>query len=377
MRSAPSTVAFFLLWSITWFGQPTRLEARTWTDDTGKFRIEADFVGVRGGKVLLKKQNGITIGVPINRLSVADRRFLQALNTPAPAATAGVGAGASADQAVRQLMADLEAGKLDAAWNYLPPSYQKDVTGVVQSFASAMDAEIWDGGFRVVGKVVRVLDEKRQFIQGMGMLQEQLQDAPVDQATIDAGWSALVGVLKTIVTSDISSLDKMKTMDVGSFLKTTGAKLTTQVAALSKLAGENAELSPVPIAGAKDVEITVVSANAQTTVLSMKAGEEVKEQVFVSVEGRWIPQEMAAEWKAGVAQARAGIDQLQRLDEMKQVILPQIQQIEAVADGLLAAGTQAEFDQAVGGVMLMLAPLMAGGGGGGFPGGGGLRDFGN
>ena len=48
--------------------------AETWSDKSGKFRIEAKFAGVQERSVLLKKPDGKTITVPINRLSDASRQ---------------------------------------------------------------------------------------------------------------------------------------------------------------------------------------------------------------------------------------------------------------------------------------------------------------
>lgn len=46
---------------------------RTWTDATGKFKIEAELVRVADGKVELKKTDGTTISVPLDKLSAADQ----------------------------------------------------------------------------------------------------------------------------------------------------------------------------------------------------------------------------------------------------------------------------------------------------------------
>jgi len=50
--------------------------ARKWTDQTGKYTVEAELVDVRGDKVVLKKPTGEVITVSIENLSVADRKFL-------------------------------------------------------------------------------------------------------------------------------------------------------------------------------------------------------------------------------------------------------------------------------------------------------------
>jgi hypothetical protein len=50
---------------------------RTWTDTTGKFRIEAELVGVGAGVVELKKKSGETVRVPLAKLSTEDRRLVE------------------------------------------------------------------------------------------------------------------------------------------------------------------------------------------------------------------------------------------------------------------------------------------------------------
>jgi hypothetical protein len=54
----------------------TDVRARTWTDSTGKYSVEADFLELHNGSVRLKKPDGTTIMVPINRLSRADQEYV-------------------------------------------------------------------------------------------------------------------------------------------------------------------------------------------------------------------------------------------------------------------------------------------------------------
>ena len=51
-------------------------EARTWTDDTGRYHLNADLVGVTGGKVRLKTPEGHLYSIPFERLSPADQQNL-------------------------------------------------------------------------------------------------------------------------------------------------------------------------------------------------------------------------------------------------------------------------------------------------------------
>jgi hypothetical protein len=56
-------------------GQPQRL----WTDNTGKFRVEAKLVEIAPTHVRLLKDNGRHATVPMNRLSGVDRQFVERL----------------------------------------------------------------------------------------------------------------------------------------------------------------------------------------------------------------------------------------------------------------------------------------------------------
>ena len=47
--------------------------AETWSDVTGKFQIEAEYVGVEGTSIVLRKADGKTVKVPIAKLSVESR----------------------------------------------------------------------------------------------------------------------------------------------------------------------------------------------------------------------------------------------------------------------------------------------------------------
>jgi len=50
----------------------TDASARTWTDVTGKYKIEADFVEASADAVKLRRTSGIVISVPLAKLSAAD-----------------------------------------------------------------------------------------------------------------------------------------------------------------------------------------------------------------------------------------------------------------------------------------------------------------
>ncbi len=64
---------FFLL---SCFAFSTCAHARTWEDSTGRYTVEAEFVGEKNGIVTLKRANGKVLSLPISKLSAADQRFV-------------------------------------------------------------------------------------------------------------------------------------------------------------------------------------------------------------------------------------------------------------------------------------------------------------
>ncbi|NLY00220.1 MAG: hypothetical protein GXY83_29330 [Rhodopirellula sp.] len=54
-------------------------DSRTWTDTSGRFQVEAEFVGVEDGAVRLRKADGAEIAVPIEKLSAPDQEHVRTI----------------------------------------------------------------------------------------------------------------------------------------------------------------------------------------------------------------------------------------------------------------------------------------------------------
>lgn len=53
------------------------IEARTWTDSTGKYQLEADFVDFNDGKVLLTRGDAQIIAIELSQFSQADQQYVR------------------------------------------------------------------------------------------------------------------------------------------------------------------------------------------------------------------------------------------------------------------------------------------------------------
>lgn len=337
--------------------------AEVWTDSTGQFQIEAEFVGIRGTDLYLKKSTGAIIKVPLARLSADSQQLARrraAAATPAPDAATSDDA---PDVAIRALQARIEAGDLRAVWDALPSGHQRDVNDLIRTFGANMDGGVWTAGTGLVQKIVRLLKEKKEFL----LSQPALSQGPVNMATIAENWDSLVGVLETIVTSELADLKQLQAIDMGAFFDGTGKKLADRLAALAKAADDKKlaltefpamPVEAMPLAGLATAKISTVKRDGDTATLRVENDGKTEEHEFVRVDGKWLPRPMVDEWPDKIREAKTALtttmpDRLKK--NRLQIIMP-LQMIQGVVDQLLAAKTQAEFDQVLQQVMQMFAP---------------------
>ena len=140
--------------SATAVAQPAKLK---WTDNSEKTTIDAEFVRMADGAVVLKK-DGKEITVPLTKLSMASHLQALKLANPAayskapPKAVVGIEQTAEStkllnespfkeDQTVEEFMdtltAELQAGNATAAWHALTPEMQADVEDIVVAAVEA------------------------------------------------------------------------------------------------------------------------------------------------------------------------------------------------------------------------------------------------
>ena len=84
------TVVLAILAVASWAARvPEDGQAREWVDATGNHKVQADLVRVEGENVILTRQDGAVVKVPLDRLSQQDRTYLQSLSESEDAAVQG------------------------------------------------------------------------------------------------------------------------------------------------------------------------------------------------------------------------------------------------------------------------------------------------
>ena len=250
----------------------------------------------------------------------------------------------SPDQAVMAVVHGLGENQPQVIWQALPASYQNDVSGLVREFAGQMQDSLWDQIFEALTKLTRVLDEKKQFVLEHPQVVQQLSKSPNAEVTYDA----VVALLKTILSSDISSLERLSDFDGETFLTTTGSQVMAQMVELAALAPDSKET----LDEISSLSVTLSRTEGERAwVLIQKPDETTEEVEFVLVEGKWVPAAMAEGWDSGIDDAREQLSQVAVDPAQTAQAGMMLTMVDGALEGLLAAQTSEEFQASLQGMI--------------------------
>ena len=250
----------------------------------------------------------------------------------------------SPDQAVMTVVNGLGENQPEVIWQALPASYQDDVSGLVREFAGQMQGSLWDQTFGTLNTLTRVLDEKRQFVLEHPMVAEQLSKSPNAEVTYDA----VVALLKTLLSSDIASLQRLSDFDGERFLATTGSEVMARMGDLAALSPDSKET----LDEISSLRVTLSRTEGERAwVLIEKPDEKTEEVEFVVVEGKWVPAGMAEGWDSGIAGAREQLSQAALDPAQTAQAGAMLAMVDGSLAGLLAAQTSEEFQASLQGII--------------------------
>ncbi len=247
-----------------------------------------------------------------------------------------------------QAMAEKKPGQL---WDMLPETYQTDINAVVAAAASKSDPDMHSKGAEIFGKLVNVLKNKKEYILALPMLQ---QIPNVDPAKVAANYDSIVGILSTIQSSDLMSLDAMRNADVGKFLKGPGTTLASQVASVVEAFG--GDEAKTAMTAFKNLQAKVTKSDEASATLEVTFDGKTKPVELTKVGDRWVPTKMASEWSSTIAEAKANIEKADPAANKMQV-MGMMGAVSSILEQLEKAESQEQFHQML---MSSVGPMMGG-----------------
>lgn len=247
----------------------------------------------------------------------------------------------SPEAAIVDVVEGLQQNKPEVLWDSLPPRYQSDVKELLVEFTDHMDSKLYDRSFRILSKVVEVMDEKEAFIFNSPMA----LGTPIIESRIGNYWREIVELLGAVINSDVAKLDSLKSLDPGEFMASTGGRVMKDLKALVESAQTETKGNPWELL--KQLEVRPLFEEGDAASIEVVSPGGKKETVEMArVDGVWVTSEMAANWDAGVAAVEAGLTKLSGPEFKKSVpiIYIVLGTAEELVDSLLEAESQKAFD---------------------------------
>ena len=231
-------------------------------------------------------------------------------------------------------------------WEALPASYQADLEDLRSIFCTNMDTELYDRTFRILGKITQVLEKKEDYIFNSPMA----LNTPIIESNIGNHWDEVVGLMDLVVTSEVSSIERLRKIDPNKFLASTGHQFMEDLQYLVQEAQRPGRQDPWEFLNEaiEEARIEFITSTNGQAFLKFKGPNNSTEEVdLTEVEGRWIPSEMAASWDEAVIRGKEGLEQLRgpEFQRIKPILSMALGTVENAVDSLLRAGSQKEFDQ--------------------------------
>jgi hypothetical protein len=319
--------------SATAVAQPAKLK---WTDNTEKTTIDAEFVRMADGAVVLKR-DGKEITVPLAKLSMTSHLQALKLANPSayskapPKAVVGIEQTAEStkllnespfkeDQTIEVFLdtmtTELMAGNATAAWHALTPEMQADVEDVVVAAVEAGGKGMLVQIRTLMKHTATIVHDKKTFIFASPLAtadpkvaKEMQQSWPqtelfVDALTDKSNWDSAnfkagnVGPWLAALTSKMGgAVVKMNELAV---------KAGTPGADLKKLMAYKVISQSGDKAMVQSLFVPPPVMNPQTRqMMQPKAPEPVE---WVRVSGKWLPKDLVDNWKDGVAATKSQLD---------------------------------------------------------------------
>ncbi|EMI15467.1 hypothetical protein RMSM_07609 [Rhodopirellula maiorica SM1] len=372
-------------------------QAETWTDSTGKFSIDAKFIGVEGQSIVLLKDNGTKISVPIARLSLDSRNqarkaYGQMTNQlkqpvtptaasasavaptvnrtldfepptplpvdPMPAFPDNLSVRETIDFAKQQIL----AGHPEVLWYALPAEmratfdddrFRSEVSPFIDQ-STALQSQVEP----VVFKAIEVLVTKKPFVLGSPLLEQVPAEA---MPQIENAYDPAVGVLYELV-------------DFAFSMELTGDRTLTQAINYHgpRIGGHLKPLFQLVPPGIIDQfldSLTIEQIDDDHAIVRVPQAEDAgpqndfsfeftsRETKLVRVSQRWVTEEQFEQWNELKTKLESG-DLKQSMEQATQENAENMQgaammvgmftgMANTVLDSLLAAESQEEFNQAI------------------------------
>lgn len=213
-------------------------------------------------------------------------------------------------ETARAMAQSLSDGRLDTAFGMLPKSYQTDISGITKTFATKMDPDLWNQAIGMMKITGKILTEKGPMLAQLDQVKEMSEMNAVeltDKQMADS-FAASGSMISELLKSDVADLKKLGEGDVSGILRTTGASFLKMMETMPVPEGEEDPMQQMKKLA--DAKIELVEREGKKATIKVEIDDSVEEIDLRNVEGRWIPDDMAAEFPEMIADVKGMLEEM-------------------------------------------------------------------
>lgn len=347
----------------------------TWTDSTGKNKIEAEFVKLEGVKLFLKKADGKEVTVTLNRLddksrlrarSIAKRGLPSASAGPIPVAGPPVEfpASSTAEEFKNIVVGELKKNNLIVFWDALPEKRQLQVEDLVKLASTKVEQRTLDQIKKFRNDVLTMLRSKKEFV----LNSKALKLPPEIKSTLEQAYDPIVEMIESALPEELLDGEHIQQTKFRDLLNNFLIGYVSKASAVEQFMPNNREQSMKALddlkVESKSSREAIVHFPAPTATAGLGPMVSITNDMkFVVEDGRWLPEDMLKNWDNAMGQA---VKSVQAADPkaLHRSIGQGLFAVTAFMGAFSQAETQEDFDSAVEQVMgtLSSVPGMLAGG---------------
>ncbi len=372
-------------------------DLRVWTDATGKHTVKAEFVKMDGDKVVLKREDGKVVELPMSKLNKFSQNQARIAaeksgdpapsststepSTPTPSPSSSSLSSSSSSSAVVEFpgnssakeFLDMVFGELQkknyiVVWDAMPESYQSDINQLSKMAGEKIDPAIFKQIKQSVTTVTKMLRSKKKFVLGS----RHLDALGPQKGMLAMCYDEIVNFADALTGVELMDAANFKKGDMRQLAQKYFGNLTDKMNALAAKFPADNPLSQ-QFLNPPAVEYTLSNETPTEVTFSMAStggAPPTPDTRLVNVDGRWLPAQMVDQWEQSIGQAKT---QLSRITpEANAQLKMQLGLGTAMFSGQIVplqnAESQEEFDAALEQIIAQIQQLaqMAQGGNNGF-----------
>lgn len=292
--------------------------------------------------------------------------------TQTPAAEAPIAAadvnveGLSPEETITTALNALADGQFVVVYDLMPASYGEDVKSVMNAFGNRVDPQIWTEATATLRKASTVLDHKKALLADFALSMQAQPDPEMTQEVMVQQMTDAAEGIRQALASPVADRNQWIEGDLRGMIATGQQQVfetwdaAAQKAIAEAFSGIDGD-APESLQELIDqIEINTVATTADAATLHVQVpNQPIQPLELVAVEGKWIPADIARDWKANIERMLTTLNQQSPNPEQeKQMILGQLGMANGFLDSLEQVETQEELQMMLGSLMSMFGPMM-------------------